>query len=176
VAAAILSPALARWLAPALVAPLLLGAAVALSGLRRQAALDSAPPPASRESGPPPASRNPLQLRSALEMALVFQVVLVIVALMGSRFGAEGVLGIAAVVGLTDADALTLSMAREAGQGSLPVAVAARAVAVGLLSNTIVKIGIATVAGRDAFRATTTAVLLLMAVALALAAALTPVG
>jgi len=167
VAAAILSPALALAVAPALIAPGAIGLVAAWSGARERE------PP-----GEPiaPASRNPLQLRSALEMAVVFQVVLILVALIGSRFGASGLLGTAVVVGLNDVDALTLSMAREVGQGTVPVTVAARAVIVGLLSNTIVKLALAAGAGDGAFRRSTGMVLILMGAALALAVVLLPTG
>jgi uncharacterized membrane protein (DUF4010 family) len=163
IAAGILSPALALALAPALVAPAAIGVVAALSGRRRPAAI-------SAQDGAPP--RNPLQLRSALEMALLFQVVLVLVDVIGSRFGRSGLLGMAAVVGLTDADALTLSMAQEVGRDALPATTAARAVAVGLLSNTIVKTVLAATTGRGAFRTTTTAVLLMMAASLVAAVVL----
>jgi uncharacterized membrane protein (DUF4010 family) len=160
IAAAILSPALAWALAPALVAPAVVGVVGALAGSRRATALRA-------QDGVP--ARNPLQLRSALEMALLFEVVLVLVDVIGTRFGSSGLLGMAAVVGLTDADALTLSMAQEVGRGALPASIAARAVAVGLLSNTIVKTVLAATAGQGRFRVTTVSALLTMAVALAVA-------
>jgi uncharacterized membrane protein (DUF4010 family) len=80
----------------------------------------------------------------------------------------------AAVLGLTDADALTLSMAQEVGRGTVPVGLAARAVAVGLRANTMVKTGLAATTGQGAFRVTTTTVLLMMAGALAAAIVLLP--
>jgi uncharacterized membrane protein (DUF4010 family) len=158
VAAAILSPALAFALAPGLVAPGVIGLIAAWSGAR----LHEHP-----EEPLAAVSRNPLQLRSALEMALVFQIVLILVALIGGRFGASGLLGTAVVVGLNDVDALTLSMAREVGQGAVPVGLAGRAVAVGLLSNTVVKLALVIGAGEGAFRRSTAAVLILMGAALA---------
>jgi uncharacterized membrane protein (DUF4010 family) len=160
VAAAILSPPLAFTLAPALVAPGLIGLVAAWSGVRR---------PERPDAAIAPITRNPLQLRSALEMTVLFQVVLILVALIGGRFGTTGLLGTAVVVGLNDVDALTLSMAREVGQGSIPVTLAARAVSVGLLSNTMVKLALAIGAGEGRFRSATTVVLLLMGAALAVA-------
>jgi uncharacterized membrane protein (DUF4010 family) len=167
VAAAILSPALALALAPAMIAPGVIGLAAAWSGARQ---------PAHPDEPIAPASRNPLQLRSALEMAVVFQVVLILVALIGSRFGASGLLGTAVVVGLNDVDALTLSMAREVGQGDVPVTLGARAVTVGLLSNAVVKLALAAGAGEGTFRRSTGAVLILMGAALAAAVVLLPRG
>lgn len=160
VAASFLSPALAVALAPSLLLPCVIGMAAVISALRHQE-------PAEETIAPP---RNPLQLRAALEMAVLFQVVLFLVGFVGDRFGAGGLLGTAAVLGLSDVDALTLSMAREAREGTVPAVLAARAVGVGLLSNTLVKTGVALAAGRGPFRVTATIVLLLMAGALAAAA------
>jgi uncharacterized membrane protein (DUF4010 family) len=73
------------------------------------------------------------------------------------------------VLGLTDADALTLSMAQEVGRGGVPAGLAARAVAVGLFSNTLVKTAMSVLTGGGSFRLTTGTVLLVMAAALAAA-------
>jgi uncharacterized membrane protein (DUF4010 family) len=90
----------------------------------------------------------------------------------GSRFGSGGLLWMAAVLGLTDADALTLSMAQEVGRGAVPTGLAARAVAMGLLSNTLVKTTMAVTTGQGSFRLTTSTVLLIMAGTLAAAVVL----
>jgi len=163
VAASILSPTLALTLAPALAAPAAVGVIAALSGVRRSPGI---------ESSEGALARNPLQLRSALEMAILFQLVLVLVDVIGSRFGSGGLLWMAAVLGLTDADALTLSMAQEVGRAAVPANLAARAVAMGLLSNTLVKTAMSVTAGRGAFRLTTSTVLLIMAGTLAAAVVL----
>ncbi len=73
-------------------------------------------------------------------------------------------------MGAFDMDALTISMAQMTKNGT-SAALAARAVTIGVLSNTIVKLGIAVVLGRGRFRPLAAAGLTLMAVAL-LAAAL----
>ena len=78
----------------------------------------------------------------------------------------------AAVLGLTDADALTLSMAQEVGRGAVPATLAARAVTMGLLSNTLVKTAMSVTAGQGAFRLTTSTVLLIMVGTLAAAVVL----
>jgi uncharacterized membrane protein (DUF4010 family) len=161
-AALVLSPPLAWVLAPIMAGPASIGVVAVLAGPRQADA-----------AGEVPLARNPLQLRGALEMAAVFQLVILLVGFIGREFGAAGVLGTAAVVGLTDADALTLSMAREVGAGALTPGLAARAVTVGLLSNTLVKMAMAFTAGRDGFRAPTLGALTGMAIALAIAALLT---
>ena len=61
---------------------------------------------------------NPLQLFDALRMAALFQIVLMAVHLANRIWGESGVLTTAAVLGLTDVDALTMSMAR--GMLALP--------------------------------------------------------
>lgn len=86
----------------------------------------------------------------------------------GQQVGSSGVLATAAVIGLNDADALTLSMAKSVGGGLLPVGIAAKAVTVGLLSNSCVKLGLAATIGRGPFRTLTASVLAMMAVALGL--------
>lgn len=57
----------------------------------------------------------------------------------------------AAVLGLTDVDALTATMARSVARTS-PLQVVALAIAVGVLSNTAMKMALALVLGRSQFR------------------------
>ena len=102
-------------------------------------------------------------------MAVLFQVVLFIVYVVDQQFGSSGLMATAAVLGLNDTDALTLSMARGVGDQRVMVEVAAKAVAVGLLSNTCVKAGLAGAIGVGTFRRFTLAVLTGMAALLALA-------
>jgi len=84
------------------------------------------------------------------------------------RGGQSGVLTTAAILGLTDVDALTVSMAKGAA-GAAPAA-AALAIAVGVLSNTVMKLGLALVLGSPRFKAIAGGALALMLVALAGAA------
>jgi uncharacterized membrane protein (DUF4010 family) len=121
--------------------PFLVGAAITARALVRPAAAAD-----TRES-----IGNPLQLRSALQMALLFQVVLWLVVLIRERAGVAGLFATAAVVGLTDTDALTLSMSKSASAG-LPVLTAARGVAVGILSNTLFKLALVAGLGEGRFR------------------------
>jgi uncharacterized membrane protein (DUF4010 family) len=97
---------------------------------------------------------NPLQLVKALQMAVLFQAVLMLVHIAGRAWGESGILGSAALLGLTDVDVLTVSMARGAA-GVVSVEAAARAIAVGVLSNTTLKLVIAVVLGNARFRAIT---------------------
>jgi uncharacterized membrane protein (DUF4010 family) len=72
----------------------------------------------------------------------------------------------AAVLGLTDVDALTVSMARGVAQ-TVSASTAAAAIAVGVLSNTGMKLALALVLGSGRFRLIAGGSLALMFVALA---------
>jgi uncharacterized membrane protein (DUF4010 family) len=161
IASAVLAPALARALWPAFVAPLLIGLALFVWGIR------SAGKPA-RGTGP----KNPLEIVAALQMALLFQIVLFAVSLAEKYFGDAGLYGSAAVLGLTDVDALTVSMAQRANGGTSAV-VAARALTLGILANTLVKTTIAVAVGRGGYRIRSGLGLGLLAVALGAWLALT---
>jgi uncharacterized membrane protein (DUF4010 family) len=119
-------------------------------------------------SAPEPDAESPLQLGAALQMTALFQAVLFAILAVQSRWSAEALVGTAAFVGLTDLDALTLSLARsvttEAG-----VPAAAVALVAGVLSNTTLKLAVAVFVGRGPFRAATALVLGAMTVATAVA-------
>jgi uncharacterized membrane protein (DUF4010 family) len=145
-AAAILAPALARALLPSLLLPAACGLIVTLLALRPAAAAE---PPAE-------APANPLQLRGALQMALLFQGVLMVVGAARAAFGATGLLVSGALLGLTDVDAVTVSMARMLAEGA-DAGAAADALAVAILSNTLLKLILAVAVGRGHFRIATAA-------------------
>jgi len=94
---------------------------------------------------------SPLRLWSAIRMALAFQVSLMAIAFVRDTLGARGVIASAALLGLTDMDALTLSMNRLGASLDL-VQLAARAIAVGVLSNSVLKLGLIIGLGAGAFR------------------------
>jgi uncharacterized membrane protein (DUF4010 family) len=96
-------------------------------------------------------SDSPLQLRAALQMTLMFQLVLLAIAGVRARFGAQALITTSVLVGLTHLDALTLSLARTTvpagGVDGLALALAS-----GIVSNTLVKLALALVIGRGTFR------------------------
>ena len=108
--------------------------------------------------------KNPLQFWSSLQMALMFQAVLYLVRWLESSFGNQGLLISGAVLGFTDVDALTISMAR--GVQTTDWNVAAQALCLGILSNTVLKILVALVLGAGKFRLYVTAGLLAIGIAL----------
>lgn len=93
---------------------------------------------------------NPLRLGNAIQMAIAFQVAMVILSLVRDKWGAIGLYPAAAVLGLTDVDALTVSMSRLNGD-TLPI-IAARAIAIGILANTLLKLGLIVAMGKGRFR------------------------
>ncbi|HXE80071.1 MAG TPA: DUF4010 domain-containing protein, partial [Vicinamibacterales bacterium] len=104
-----------------------------------------------RESVAAPPPRNPLALAAALQMALLFQVVLLGISVVREQWGTGGMLVSGALLGLTDMDALTISMAHQAA-GGLDLGLAARATAVGTVSNAALKLLIAAAVGKGEFR------------------------
>lgn len=156
IASLALEPRLAMALWPAFIAPFVIGALFAWFGIQT----------ATRDSAAAETDKNPLQIVAALQMALVFQLVLFGVAYANQRFGSQGLTGSAALLGLTDVDALTLSMARMTSSGGAAAEAAAMAVTLGVLVNTLVKLGIALVLGRGRFRWMTATGLALIAAAL----------
>lgn len=138
---AVLNAALVPTLARYLVAPFAAGV-VALALAWRS--LDGT-------AAAPSTLRNPLQFRNALEMALLFQVVLFAVFYVREWIGEAGLLATGFVLGLTDVDALTLSMARSTAAGT-SVDAACRAIAIGIIANSLLKATIAVAIGHAKFR------------------------
>jgi uncharacterized membrane protein (DUF4010 family) len=154
----ILRPALLPLLLPRLAPAFVIGVVLVATALVRDHRLD-AEPDGTRE--PPTEVRNPLDLWTSIQMAVAFQVVLFLVAWLSDRVGAVGVLGSAALLGLTDMDALTLSMTRLAADDALRT-VAADAIAIGVLANTALKTGLVTTLGASGYRGRAAAGLLLL--------------
>lgn len=112
----------------------------------------------------PQTLKNPLQFRAAIEMAALFQVVLFVVFFMRREIGDSGLILSGFVLGLTDMDALTLSMTRSVATGTA-VDAAARAITMGVVANSIMKAAIAAVIGSRGFKWQAGAALIAMAAA-----------
>lgn len=111
---------------------------------------------------------SPLGLWASLKMALLFQLVLTAIAYVRQSSQPTTLLGSAAVLGLTDVDALTYAMARTATESGI-VDLAAQGIAIGVLSNTGLKLALVMVLGRGKFRLLAGAGLLVLAIASAAA-------
>jgi uncharacterized membrane protein (DUF4010 family) len=98
-----------------------------------------------------PRERSPLGLWSAVKLTAAFQVVLFVLPLVQDLWGNAGVRVSALILGLTDMDALTFSMAR-LGADAETARLAAEGVALGILSNTAFKLAAALALGTGAFR------------------------
>lgn len=103
------------------------------------ASTDGAPPKGKVEV------ENPFSLTAAARFAALFAVVLLAVKIVQAHFPPSGLYAVAALAGLTDVDAITLTMAEYAQSGAARVAVIA--IVIAALANTIVKCGMAFVLG-----------------------------
>jgi uncharacterized membrane protein (DUF4010 family) len=132
-----------RPLSAALAVPMVAMAAVGLAGalVLRLAA------PARRDSRPDiQGIANPLELGMALKFGAFLAVVVVVTRYFQDWFGAAGVYTVAALSGVTDVDAVTISVARMAN-ADLASAVATGAIVTAASVNTAIKGGIALVVG-----------------------------
>jgi uncharacterized membrane protein (DUF4010 family) len=154
VAVGVLNAALLPSLARYLVAPFAVAAVALLIAWRSLRDRHTAPS----------MLKNPLQFRAAIEMALLFQVVLFAVHYMRTWIGETGLLATGFVLGLTDVDALTLSMTRSVTSGT-SIEAACRAIAMGIVANSLMKAGIAVVVGSTRFKWQAGAALAAMAAA-----------
>jgi uncharacterized membrane protein (DUF4010 family) len=87
--------------------------------------------------------KNPFSLTAAAKFAALFAVVLLAVKIVQQTMPPSGLYALAALSGLVDVDAITLSMAELAKTGEAQVAVVALVIAA--LSNTLVKCGLVVV-------------------------------
>lgn len=95
--------------------------------------------------------RNPFSLTSAVKFALFFTAVLVVVKITQKYLPGTGLYAVAALAGLTDVDAITLSMANHAkttGEAHL----ATNAITIAAMTNTAVKAGIVAALASTAMR------------------------
>lgn len=82
--------------------------------------------------------RNPIELGSALIYAGILSVLFVLIHAMESWFGNGGIYLLSAISGITDVDAVSLSLA-QATKTDLPLSVGARGILIAAMVNTIVK-------------------------------------
>ena len=134
---AVVAPGQIRTLGPPIGA--MLGVAVAVSILAWLVGRD--------HDDEPPEQGNPAQLKSALVFGALYAAVLLAVAWARDQFGTAGLYAVAAISGLTDVDAITLSTARLAEQGGVAAGEGWRAILLAALSNLVFKAGIVAALG-----------------------------
>jgi uncharacterized membrane protein (DUF4010 family) len=156
VLSAALSRPIARALIPFLLLPLAVGVGVSLLGRRSETAASG---------GGVKATGNPLRLATAIRMTVFFQVGITLMAYVYKTAGDMGVYATGTLLGVADIDALTVSMTN-ASAGLTP-ALAARVIAVGILANTLLKLGISIALGAPSYRKVTVPSLAALALATA---------
>lgn len=144
VLSAILEPRVAFALLPFLLPPFAVGAAIVGVAIAR-----SRP----REPAAATEPANPLRLWTAVQMAIGFQLVLILLPMVRATWGERGVLASATLLGLTNMDTLTFAM-NQLGTATGAVQLAAAAIAMGILANTGLKLGIGLALGSRAFQRT----------------------
>ncbi|GGD46111.1 MgtC/SapB family protein [Sinisalibacter lacisalsi] len=138
---------LAAIFQPRLVAPLALPMGVmAATGLLGAAAIHLLSDRNGKTEDEIEGIANPLELKTALTFGAVLAVVLLGVFYLRDWLGTSGVYAAAAMSGVTDVDALTISVSRLVG-GDLALGTGAIAIFIAVAVNTAVKAGISLVAG-----------------------------
>jgi uncharacterized membrane protein (DUF4010 family) len=113
--------------------------------------------------------KNPFSLWAASKFALLFAAVQLLLKLGQQYLPQTGIYTIAAVAGLTDVDAVTLSMAQQVRGSDVALRVAVTAIVIATVANTLVKASLAAFMGKGLGRPVllgTGAILLVGAVAL----------
>jgi uncharacterized membrane protein (DUF4010 family) len=113
------------------------------------------------------AGTNPFELGEAIKFGLLFGVVTVVARAAEVYLGETGLYIAGALAGLTDVDAISLSMANLAAAEPENLTIAARTIVIAVVSNTLTKTGMAVFLGAPALRRT----LLLATLPLLIAAA-----
>lgn len=90
---------------------------------------------------------NPFRLGPALQFGLLYALILLVSRTAELYFGNPGIYLSSLIAGVADVDAITLSIAELSSQGGITLSVAARAIILAVMSNTLVKAGIVWVVG-----------------------------
>ena len=95
---------------------------------------------------------NPFELGEAVKFGLLFGLVTVIAKAAQVYFGSAGLYLAGAIAGLTDVDAIALSMANLADTNADMTGVAARTILIAVMANTVTKTGMAVSVGAPELR------------------------
>lgn len=99
-----------------------------------------------------PFLKNPLSLRMAIKFALIYAVIVLLVKL-SQAYGSEGSFyPLAFLSGLTDMDAIALSLANEHLNADLWLNLAARGIVLGAIANTLFKLSLVLFLGHSSLR------------------------
>lgn len=114
--------------------------------------------------------RNPLSLRVAIQFALLYALIVLGVQWANANFGGGGVYWVSFLSGLTDLDAISLSLSQTARGGGIGLENATRAILVAAGANSLLKLGLAASLGGATMRMPVSIVLGATAALAALAA------
>ncbi|MDX1380638.1 MAG: MgtC/SapB family protein [Xanthomonadales bacterium] len=98
--------------------------------------------------------RNPFELGDAIKFGALYAVVIFVASVAQRYFGEAGLYLTGALAGLTDVDAIALSMANRALQAPGSAGPAARSIVIAVISNTLVKCGMVIWLGEKSMRRT----------------------
>jgi uncharacterized membrane protein (DUF4010 family) len=104
------------------------------------------------EKGSVKSGSNPFELGEAVKFGLLFGVVTVVAKAAEVYLGSFGLYLAGALAGLTDVDAISLSMANLADQNRDMTGVAARTILIAVMANTVTKTGVAASVGSPELR------------------------
>lgn len=90
--------------------------------------------------------KNPFDVGSALRFSILIAIILMISTLVARHYGSEALMSVSALAGLADVDAITLSLARMQ-EPLVDVSVASDGILIAALTNTVMKAGLAAIAG-----------------------------
>lgn len=103
-------------------------------------------------AAPPAEVRNPLSLRVAIQFAILYALIVLLVRWAQSAFGGAGLYTASFFSGLTDLDAISLSLSQLREEGGVATDTAARALLVAAGGNSLLKAGMAALLGSAAMR------------------------
>lgn len=95
--------------------------------------------------------KKPLDLKGAIVFGLIYTVILLVVSYANENLGESGTLISSAIAGFSDIDAITISLSKLSGL-KLDMEIAALAILIAAISNTLVKMGIGIYAGSAALK------------------------
>ena len=98
-----------------------------------------------------PEYRNPLGLRDSLKFAAFYALIVYLVKAGQARYGEKGIDTVSALSGLMDLDAISLSLARMAGEGGI-LEMAVKGILIATVANTVVKAGVVAIWGSSRMR------------------------
>lgn len=106
----------------------------------------------SDEKGSVKSGSNPFELGEAVKFGLLFGLVTLVAKAAEVHLGSTGLYIAGAVAGLTDVDAISLSMANLVGQQPDMIGVGARTILIAIMANTVTKTGMALSVGAPELR------------------------